>query len=313
MLFLELRNKKEIDAAPPRQLAGQISSLDSKVDQNTSNMLSSLSTTKQGLVADISKTSGDIQNLDTAVGGLRASQTTLFRDLSSVKNDVHDRTAEAQQQAAVAAQKAQAAQVEVNRTKQQVESLGSETPALRQELQKRATSAMLYSLRNDLESQQASTDGQVSNLRSIIDQIGLALSGNLHLVLDSEEEEVSAAALNAAAAEAFTKTFLVSLCAQWTVEGQTLNRIHSWAGFDTVLTPAEDCVDPDIGAPTVDGETLQHGVAQVTVTFDTDAGVTKTYAVDDEVTVTVQVAADDKRLGYTVTQVVKTYTVVAQI
>ena len=54
-----------------------------------------------------------------------------------------------------------------------------------------------------------------------------------------------------------------------------------------------------------------YGELSLTVIFDTDAGATKTYVAGETVTVNIKVAADNKLLGYTISDITKTYNVIA--
>jgi len=131
-----------------------------------------------------------------------------------------------------------------------------------------------------------------------------ALNGSLALYV-SPDSEISAAVLNAAAEGEATTQFGIALR---TDEGKpTL-----WAGFAPALTPGAVTADEAIDAPTIEGEPrFRQGSVIVAITLDTDAGATKTYAVGDEITVQVQVAADDKWLGHTVSSKFWTLTVIA--
>jgi len=86
---------------------------------------------------------------------------------------------------------------------------------------------------------------------------------------------------------------------------------HVWCQLVPVLTPAENCTDAQIGAPTVIGDpAYSSGVLSVTMVLDTDAGATKVYQAGDEVSCEVQVSATDTLLGFSVASVTKTYEVV---
>lgn len=140
-----------------------------------------------------------------------------------------------------------------------------------------------------------------------------AMSGNMVLRHDLDNENVTAAALNAAAAGLHTDDYTVTLEALYgTVYGK-----HTWASFAPVITPAEAATDADIGAPTVKWTDdlaatprFVKGAMRLTVIFDTDAGATKVYQAGDSVTVQIQVAADDELLGWPVTLLTKTYDVI---
>ncbi len=87
----------------------------------------------------------------------------------------------------------------------------------------------------------------------------------------------SAALVTAAAAGTFTKTITLTF-------QDADGNVHSWInGSPVTLTPVETAVDAQILAPTLDDTTplFTDGVAKVVVTYDTDAGATKTYAAAD--------------------------------
>ena len=123
--------------------------------------------------------------------------------------------------------------------------------------------------------------------------------------------------MNAAAAGTFTRDLTVSLVSEMG-EGETAVRyVHPWALLPPIIT-AEAAADPDIAAPTVKDHDdplatpqFNAGVLQLVVIFDTDAGVTKTYAAEDELTITVKVSATNVLLGWPVAAFEMTYTVVA--
>lgn len=131
-----------------------------------------------------------------------------------------------------------------------------------------------------------------------------AMCGDMVLSLGSASEDVAASDLNAAAAGALSKKFSVRL--------ETSKKdLHWWCGLALTLSAAEAVADAEVAAPSLPAEVkLKQGAALVKVTFDTDAGATKTYAAGDSVSVDVQVASDDKLLGHLVTKVTKTYNVV---
>ena len=123
------------------------------------------------------------------------------------------------------------------------------------------------------------------------------------LVLASGDVDVPATDLNAAAEDEHISIVTLRL---ETAQGE----IHKWAnGLSLTLTPAEDATDADIGVPAASVVTSVDGVWQFTVTADTDAGSTKTYAATDEYSVAIQIAADDKLFGHAVAEVTKTFVV----
>jgi hypothetical protein len=135
---------------------------------------------------------------------------------------------------------------------------------------------------------------------------GAALSGDLEFAFpaDLDSRDVSAATLNAAAAGTYKEAFCVML-------KTTGGLKHSWATFAPVLTGLKTTADGDIGVPTLNSPSFDGGACVIEVTFDTDGGATKTYAAADEVSVDIQVKADDTMFGmWTVTKATFTFNVV---
>lgn len=135
------------------------------------------------------------------------------------------------------------------------------------------------------------------------------MSGDMELAIIGQElaSDVSAAALNAAAAGTFKRTFVAALRTKVTKES------HNWSNSPMVVTSGEAVADVNVGVPVVTPASpkFDSGRLLLTVTFDTDAGATKTYVAAESVTVEVKVAADNKLLGFTVASVTKTFNVVA--
>jgi len=121
----------------------------------------------------------------------------------------------------------------------------------------------------------------------------------------SGDRDVSAAQLNAAESGTFKKTFVTTLK---TSQGEP----HSWINGDLLLTATENVVASGVNAPTIAPSSPKWncGRSIVTVTFDTDVGVEKIYANGDSVSVDVQVASDDKLLGYTVSGITQSFNIV---
>ena len=116
-------------------------------------------------------------------------------------------------------------------------------------------------------------------------------------------ETVLAADLNAAGAGSFQRISTTRLV-------NAAGAVHEWAAFVPVLVPSESVADPDVGPPVVVGTPqFADGFLVVEITFDTDAGVTKTYAPGDTVSVEVKVSSTDTLLGYTIAPATKTYLV----
>lgn len=153
------------------------------------------------------------------------------------------------------------------------------------------------------------TLGNAYVLQTAMARMQDAMVGNMQLVRDSNSRNISAALLNAAAANTLRASFSVSLA---NFDGA----VHSWAALTPVIERAINLIVTDpvrtIAAPALVGTPkFAEGMMVVTVTFVTDAGVFKTYVVGDTVTVTVKVSAADTLLGFSVPSVVETFTVVA--
>lgn len=136
--------------------------------------------------------------------------------------------------------------------------------------------------------------------------IGSGLSGSMAFdVPGGLTREVSAAMLNAAPAGTATCGFAVVFQCEMHPPTDML-----WASFPLTLTPGIT-TGGAAGAPTLAGGVLNQGRAFMTATYDTDAGVTKTYSPGDSVTIKVQVNAGDELFGYAVAFVTITCNVVA--
>jgi len=109
-----------------------------------------------------------------------------------------------------------------------------------------------------------------------------AMSGDILLGCVPATAGTSAAALNAAAAGTFTKNIVINL-------KDAAGALHKWASLAVAAAASEVVVDADVAAPGVSDATpdLVSGTVTVTLTYDTDANVTKTYAIGDTVTLTV--------------------------
>ena len=133
------------------------------------------------------------------------------------------------------------------------------------------------------------------------------MSGDMALSLPGgADEDITAAELNAAAAGTLQRLIAVQLVDSYG------DRHFCYSGTP-LLTPAEAVVDADVAARSVVGTPkFDHGKCLVTITFDTDAGTTKTYAAADEVSLQIQINSTDILLGYDLAAngVTKTFTVV---
>jgi hypothetical protein len=174
-------------------------------------------------------------------------------------------------------------------------------------------------LLEDLVATNAATAAAITQIRANLDDLNdtveelndcpsrrFAMNGSALIILDSAAEDVSAAALNAAAAGTFQRTFTARL---ETAGGG----LHEWAAFDPSVTTTKGTVaDGDVAAPTVVGTPLfLGGRLTVTITFDTDAGATKTYVNGENLTAVVAIQAGDTLLGWSVPAVTKTFNVIA--
>jgi hypothetical protein len=132
-----------------------------------------------------------------------------------------------------------------------------------------------------------------------------ALSGDMVLECDPSVAGTSAATLNAAAAGTFTKDIVINL-------KDAAGNLHKWVSLAIAAATSEVVVDADVAAPVVSDVTpdLVNGTITVTLTYDTDGGVTKTYAAGDTVTLTIS-APTGGILGYPVANATFVDTIVA--
>ena len=308
MLFLELQNKEKLELIP-----NALNASINEVDSNLSRTTRSLYTMQQAqgvLGKDVAATR------DLAV---QKANETKYSTEQSFKQQLNEATTALQESvvrcslqqehiAATCAQDVRALDIDLR------EHISDESRRL-------STATLQVSQRFDARS--LDLEEQLGRLLLLgyqgsnrQEQLGQALSGNLKLVLDSLAEDVSAAALNAAATGTFQKEFVCTL--SYMNSEDEYQGTHEWASFEPVITAAEDVDDESISAPTVtwkdDAEEdprFNLGLVRLVVTFDTDAGVTKTYAEDDAVSVDVQVSAEDKWMTYAVVKATKTYNVIA--
>jgi len=109
-----------------------------------------------------------------------------------------------------------------------------------------------------------------------------AMSGDIVLGCVPATAGTSAATLNAAAAGTHTRDVVINL-------KDAAGNLHKWAALAVTAATSEVVVDVDVAAPTVSDATpdLVAGTVTVTLTYNTDAGATKTYAAGDTVTLTI--------------------------
>jgi hypothetical protein len=154
-----------------------------------------------------------------------------------------------------------------------------------------------------------------------VEQLEETFSGNIVLTpLDAED--ISKTELNAAAEGECTREFIATLSYAYDIEGGTGYKTLEWAKFTPTIVATGSVDDADVAAPTVtwkdipaDDPRFVNGAVVLVVTFDTDAGVTKTYdeGTSDSVSIEVKVSATDVLPfgGLTVDSVTKTYNVTA--
>jgi len=264
-------------------------------------------------------------DLDYGLGDLSskqdrlASKTELTQKENQLRSDLTSTAQELTQQQAALASKS-----EVKQISQSVQSDLADTQDSVKETKQTATSAGVkanQALRNSMDAHQQIRDTQMQ-LESLINsmktqgyRMAEAMMGNMEFRLDDGvDSEISAAALNAAAVGTFTRVLTVALCSKLPKGEDFDYPVHSWAtGIVPTVTPGNTgCWSPTV-APEEDPEgtiTLNYGLAQVTVTFITDAGSTKIYEAEDTVTVKVKIVVSDTK-PWLVAEVTKTYTVVA--
>ena len=128
-----------------------------------------------------------------------------------------------------------------------------------------------------------------------------AMSGDLHLACSPATYGSLADTLNAADAGTYTVDVTINL-------QDAAGLLHKWSSNPLSITTAITASDSDIAAPTVSNAApnLADGTVTVTLTYDTDAGATKTYAAGDIITMTVSSA---NILGYAIADAIFTDTV----
>jgi hypothetical protein len=217
-----------------------------------------------------------------------------------------------------------ASKTEVKQISQSVQSDLADTQDATKEANQQAKNATIKSERADRNARDAiqqirdaemQLESMINSMKTKELRMSEAMMGNMEFRLDDGvDSEISAAALNAAAVGTFTRVLAVALCSKLPKGEDFDYPVHSWAtGIAPTVTPGNTgCWSPTV-APEEDPEgtiTLNYGLAQVTVTFITDAGSTKIYEAEDTVTVKVKITVSDTK-PWLVTEVTKTYTVVA--
>lgn len=132
-----------------------------------------------------------------------------------------------------------------------------------------------------------------------------AMSGDIVLECNPATFGSSAATLNAAGADTYTKVITINL-------KDAAGALHNWANLDLVATTEEAVADVDVAAPAMSDNTpdLVAGTITLTLTYDTDAGATKTYVIGDTVTLRVNAKAEGI-LGYTIAEATFVDTIIA--
>ncbi|MBN1631701.1 MAG: hypothetical protein JW990_18250 [Thermoleophilia bacterium] len=123
-------------------------------------------------------------------------------------------------------------------------------------------------------------------IKALTQLADLASGGSLVCPAQPDAAASSAAALNSAAAGTVTKTVRLEL-----VDGNNVRQ--TWFNGQANLTPIETVTDANVAAPTVAGGNTVNfvdGVATVVITYDTDAGATKTYVAGETVGFTTAIA-----------------------
>ena len=132
-----------------------------------------------------------------------------------------------------------------------------------------------------------------------------ALSGDIVLECSPATAGTSAGTLNAAAVGTFTVDITINL-------KDAAGTLHKWASLALVATTEETVADADVAAPAMSDSTpdLVNGTIVITLTYDTDAGATKTYAAGETVTLKVNAQAEGV-LGYVIAEATFVDTLVA--
>ncbi|MCL5942747.1 MAG: hypothetical protein M1325_04395 [Actinobacteria bacterium] len=132
----------------------------------------------------------------------------------------------------------------------------------------------------ELEAGELGTPRTTTALNALLRLAKVAGKSGLKIVATPAAAGSSAAALNAAPAGTVTKTVKLQL---QDADGV----LQTWYnGSDVTLTPVETVADVDVGAPAVTGGTVPafvDGEALVNLTYDTNAGATKTYLAGETV------------------------------
>jgi len=349
-LYLEIQNKKQIDLASPQMVRSEIQNTKVKLNQNAQS-IRSLQTGLGTLGQDLSLAKEKIpQNPAMALAKIGSDIQSMSAQLDLVKNNTRDLNTkelaltsqvngisdtlikvdglskDADQKLAIVDLQHKHLLDKLAETLIKVDTLSKDTDAelVVVDAQHKQLLDQTNTLVREVRNLSYEHNSKIQELcqclqmeKTKIAQQGKALSGDMYLVAE-DAEDVSAALLNAAIASSFTKETIIQFASKEVIDEEDIYTTHNWANFEPVITSAEVVVDVDVAAPTVtwadgveDDPKFINGEVRLTVTFDTDAGATKTYALGDVVTVIAKVTADDKLFGFTVASVTKTYNVIA--
>jgi len=257
----------------------------------------------------------------------------LNQDIGSAAADLGDRVATVKDTLRQTTAQIASVGIKAEQALSNTVQLSADLIKAKQDLQTRAgqlsnsldeTTTLARAAQNDVRSQSNRLQGHLNLHDTSILRFSEALSGNIKLYAAAIADDISAAALNAAAAGTFTRELTVSLVSELGEGESAVRYVHPWALLPAIIT-AEASADPDIDPPEVKDyddplatPQFQAGLLHLTVILDTDAGVTKTYVAEDEVSVTVKVSGTvggtpgtSKLLGWDVADFVMTYTVIA--
>jgi hypothetical protein len=278
-------------------------------------------------------------DLDYGLGDLSSKQDRLASKTEVTQKENQLRSEMSSTTQALADQQAGlASKTEVKKITQSVQSDLANTQDATKEVKQTATSAGVkanQALRNSMDAHQQirnvemDSDAKHNSLRTTSQRLADALMGNLELRIDDGEAdlEISAALLNAAAVDTFTKPFNVALVAKLPSGDDYTYPTHSWANeflkVDFTLVPSEpvtpEPTDPRISKllPESDPEgtpaltyPLSYGVFRGIATFLTDAGQTIVWVPDMTVAIKAKITATGTQ-PWAAVEVTKTYTVVA--
>ena len=309
--------KKQIQMAPPAMLRSQIQDVSNTVSsqrvqsggmrQALATLTSDVSSTKQALREGFTKTE---QKAAQVIAQTKSAIQTSLAPVQGAVDALSTQVAKASTTASDALRGAQTAQSKIQQLDTSVATLDAHLAQNDMTCTQRASIAQgaVSAVASDIASIRQGLNNEVQYKNAA----AAFMNSDIHLTV-TEDQEISAALLNAAAAGTLIKEFSATLA--YGLD----DALHIWASFGPVLVPsAEEVADPQVAAPTVkwkdhgdDAPMFTNGAVALSVIFDTDAGVTKTYVADETCTVDVQISATDVWHGVTVTKKTITFTVVA--